>query len=246
MKFLFILLIFISIKSTASGFQLENQTDRKDSVSVDSLQNAKTMLTLKSQTLPVGLISAGVLLNIGDIKNHIQDKIPRTNTRLEDYLQYALIAEMYLFDAAGFKHQNSVFDQTKYLAISQLVSCGLVHLMKSTTNVKRPTGDDQSFPSGHTTAAFVDATVLYHEFKDTEPIIAYSGYLFAISTGILRMTNNAHWLTDVLVGAGLGILTTNLVYYFKPLQGFQPFHKKKDVVVIPMINSNSIGFQCRF
>lgn len=246
MKFLFILLIFISIKSTASGFQLENQTDRKDSVSVDSLQNAKTMLTLKSQTLPVGLISAGVLLNIGDIKNHIQDKIPRTNTRLEDYLQYAPIAEMYLFDAAGFKHQNSVFDQTKYLAISQLVSCGLVHLMKSTTNVKRPTGDDQSFPSGHTTAAFVDATVLYHEFKDTEPIIAYSGYLFATSTGILRMTNNAHWLTDVLVGAGLGILTTNLVYYFKPLQGFQPFHKKKDVVVIPMINSNSIGFQCRF
>lgn len=204
------------------------------------------MLTFKSQILPVGLISAGVLLNIGDIKNHIQDKIPNTITRLEDYLQYAPIAEMYLFDVAGFKHQNSVFDQTKYLAISQLVSCGLVHLMKSTTNVKRPTGDDHSFPSGHTTAAFVDATVLYHEFKDTEPIIAYSGYLFATSTGILRMTNNAHWLPDVLVGAGIGIITTNLVYYFKPLQGFQPFSKNKDVVVTPMININSLGFQCRF
>jgi membrane-associated phospholipid phosphatase len=242
MKFLFILLIIISLKCTASGFQAENQ----DSISVDSLQNLKTKLTLKSQILPISLITVGSLLNIGEIKNHIQDKLPNTNTNVEDYLQYAPIAEMYLSDALGFKHQNSIFDQTKYLAISQLTTSLLVHLLKSTTKVKRPNGEDQSFPSGHTSAAFVGATVLFQEFKNTEPILAYSGYLFATTTGVLRMTNDAHWLPDVLVGAGIGILTTNLVYYFKPLQGFQPFHKKKDIVVIPMINSNSLGFQCRF
>lgn len=246
MKLLFILLIFISIKCVSQDFQIENQTEQKNSVSLDSLQTPKFKLTFKSQILPVSLISVGLLLNIGNIKNHIQEKFPNTNTSVEDYLQYAPMAEMYLFDAGGFKHKNSVFDQTKYLAISQLVSSGLVHLLKTTTKIERPTGANQSFPSGHTTAAFVGAAVLFQEFKNTEPLIAYSGYLFATTTGVLRMANNAHWLPDVLVGAGIGILTTNLVYYFKPLQGFQPFRKNKEFTVIPMIKPNSLGMFCRF
>ena len=200
----------------------------------------------KKQIIPVGLIVTGSLLNIGTIKNKIHDVIPKTDNNIEDYIQYAPMAEMYLLDAIGFKHQNSVFDQTKYLALSQLSSSLIVHFLKNTTNVQRPNGGDHSFPSGHTANAFVGATVLFHEFRETEPLLAYSGYIFATATGFLRMTNNAHWLPDVMAAAGIGILTTNLVYYFKPFQGFQPFTKKKDVVFTPIINANSFGFQCRF
>ena len=31
------------------------------------------------------------------------------------------------------------------------------------------------------------------------------------------MMNNKHWMSDVLVGAGLGILTTKIVYWVDPL-----------------------------
>lgn len=201
---------------------------------------------LSKQVVSLGLISTGALLNIGEIKYEIQDHIPNTNNDYDDYLQYVPMAQLYLFDALGFEHQNTVFDQTKYLLISQAISAGTVHLLKQITHVERPTGADFSFPSGHTTNAFVGATLLYHEFKDTEPLLAWSGYLFATTTGALRLTNNAHWLPDVLAGAGIAILTTNLVYYFKPFQSFQPFQKKKGLSITPVIAPGNLAIQCRF
>lgn len=201
---------------------------------------------IKKQIVPLSLITAGSLLNIGDIKYKIQDKIPNTSCHADDYLRYVPIVQMYVFDALGMKHQNSVFDQTKYLLISQLVSGSVVHLLKNTFNVTRPYGGNHSFPSGHTATAFTGATVLFLEFKYTEPLLAYSGYIFATATGVLRVTNNAHWLPDVLASAGIGIITTNLVYYFKPFKNFQPFKKKKDFTFTPLITPNSLGLQCRF
>jgi membrane-associated phospholipid phosphatase len=198
------------------------------------------------QLIPLGLISAGALLNIGTIKNHIQDIVPDTHTHIDDYLQYAPIAQLYLYDGMGFKHQNSVFTQTKYLAISHLFSGFLVQVLKSTTQVKRPVGGNTSYPSGHTTNAFVNATVLYHEFKDTDPWLAYGGFAMASATGILRITNRAHWLPDVLTGAGIGILTVNLVYFVKPFNHFQPFKEKRKITWIPLISPGSAGILCRF
>lgn len=200
---------------------------------------------IRSQILPLGLITTGALLNIGSIKNRIYDRTPKTNNALDDYFQYTPKVQMYVYDACGFKHANTVFDQTKYLLISQLTSSALVHFLKYATSIERPTGALTSFPSGHTTNAFVGATVLYHEFKDAEPLLAYSGYLFAIATGALRMTNDAHWLPDVLAGAGIGILTVNLVYHFKPLKNFQPF-KKKEIALTPLIGPTKLGFVCQF
>lgn len=201
---------------------------------------------LSEQILPLSLITIGALLNIGEIKYKIQDQFPKTNNGVDDYFQYVPMAQLYVYDALGFEHQNSVFDQTKYLLISQAISAGTVHLLKHVTNVERPTGADFSFPSGHTTTAFVGATVLYHEFKDTEPLLAWSGYFFATATGVLRITNNAHWLPDVLAGAGIGILTTNLVYHFKPLQNVQPFKKSKDLSITTIIAPGALAIQCRF
>jgi membrane-associated phospholipid phosphatase len=62
-----------------------------------------------------------------------------------------------------------------------------------------------SFPSGHTTLAFAAATVFAMEYKNTRfvPIIAYSA---ATLVGLSRLTENAHWASDVLVGAALGFL----------------------------------------
>jgi membrane-associated phospholipid phosphatase len=92
------------------------------------------------------------------------------------------------------------------------------NFLKSATNVVRPDGsDDRSFPSTHTALAFVSATFLHEEYKHQSPWYSIAGYSIATATGILRMMNNEHWLSDVLVGAGLGILTTKVVYWVDPL-----------------------------
>jgi membrane-associated phospholipid phosphatase len=63
-----------------------------------------------------------------------------------------------------------------------------------------------SFPSGHTTVAFAAATVFALEYKD-QPIVPIIAYSAATMIGLSRITQNAHWSTDVLVGAALGFLT---------------------------------------
>jgi hypothetical protein len=232
-----LLLILVFSLSIFSGF-----------AQTDSIRSEKltTKQFLKQQIIPLSLITAGSLLNIGNIKEKIHEHTPMTNTSIDDYLQYVPAAEMYLFDAIGFKHQNTVFNQTKYLLISQLAASIITHSLKKITDVTRPTEAPESFPSGHTTFAFVNATVLFHEFKDTEPWIAYSGFVVATATGCLRMTNNAHWLPDVVAGAGIGILTANVVYQLEPLKKLQIHSNKKKVSFIPMVGYKSFALACTF
>lgn len=236
MKYFLVFILVLNLIPTSSIAQNDST----------QIKNYSKTTFIKQQILPVSLIATGSLLNLGSVKNNIQNHIPNTNTNIEDYLQYTPMVQMYFFDIAGFNHKSSVFDQTKYLVISQLVSSIIVHSTKNITRVPRPQGALTSFPSGHTANAFVGATMVYHEFKDTDPFLAYSGFAVATATGILRMTNDAHWLPDVMVGAGIGILTVNLVYHFEPLKNWQPFQKNKNLSFTPVITPNSIGLTCRF
>ncbi len=76
---------------------------------------------------------------------------------------------------------------------------------KDKNGTKPPTESYTSFPSGHTTVAFAAATVFAMEYKDTKwaPILAYSA---SSLIGLSRIMQNAHWASDVLVGAALGFL----------------------------------------
>jgi membrane-associated phospholipid phosphatase len=63
-----------------------------------------------------------------------------------------------------------------------------------------------SFPSGHTTVAFAAATVFAMEYKD-RPLVPVIAYTSASLIGISRITENKHWVSDVLAGAALGLLS---------------------------------------
>lgn len=65
---------------------------------------------------------------------------------------------------------------------------------------------NSSFPSGHTTVAFAAATVFAMEYRD-RPLVPVIAYTAASLIGLSRITENAHWTTDVLAGAALGFLT---------------------------------------
>lgn len=61
--------------------------------------------------------------------------------------------------------------------------------------------DKYSFPSGHTSAAFLFATLVSFYF----PIITIFVFIFAILVGLSRIVLNLHYPTDVLIGSQLGI-----------------------------------------
>jgi hypothetical protein len=67
-----------------------------------------------------------------------------------------------------------------------------------------------SFPSLHASAAFAIGTV-FAESGDDEYrwLRRFIGYGTAAATGYLRLHDNAHWLSDVVAGAAVGIATAH-------------------------------------
>jgi membrane-associated phospholipid phosphatase len=67
-----------------------------------------------------------------------------------------------------------------------------------------------SFPSGHTVMAFSLAAAVSILF----PRLSILAFIAAVSIGISRILITSHYLSDVIVGAGIGILSTMIVKYF--------------------------------
>lgn len=225
--------------SLAAGSALDAQVAVKDSIGKQSRE-----FRLSRQVAPATLILAGFAVTGHPAKEKLQDMFPRTNTRVDNYLQWSPGFVMYTADIFGVKHKNNAFNQTKYLIISQLATSGIVQLLKYTTNVTRPNGGTHSFPSGHTSNAFAGATVLFHEYSESCLPVAISGYVLSSATGVLRVTNNRHWVPDVLVGAGIGIIVTNLVYYIEPLKNWDPFKlsAKRNITLLPSIDAGNNSY----
>lgn len=203
---------------------------------------------IRKTVLPVSMIAVGVLISKSaferSVKNEVQDALGNNfHTKIDDYTRYAPIVQLYAADAFGVKAKNHWFDQTKNLAISYIITDFVINSLKDNVHKIRPDVEmgDGSFPSAHTAQAFTTAAVLYEEFKDTSPLLAYSGYAFATATGTMRIMNNAHWFSDVVVGAGIGILVTKLVYMLDPIIKWNPFKKKKDITILPQIAGNGYG-----
>ena len=64
-----------------------------------------------------------------------------------------------------------------------------------------------SFPSGHTSTAFAIATVVANQYEKT-PYIKPISYGIATLTGLSRINYEAHWASDVFIGAALGYFTS--------------------------------------
>ncbi len=180
---------------------------------------------VKSLVAPSLLIGAGIATmgdrgwySSQDAYNCIQKNYPAFHSEMDDYLLFIPLAGVYGLNAAGVKGKNQFVDRTAMYLVSLALAAGTVAIIKGSTNILRPDGSDYlSFPSRHTTFAFVSAAFLHEEFKERSPWFGVAGYTIATVTGVLRMLNNAHWMSDVLVGAGIGILSTKAIYFLYPL-----------------------------
>jgi membrane-associated phospholipid phosphatase len=75
-----------------------------------------------------------------------------------------------------------------------------------------PLSGRDSFPSGHSTEAFVLATVIAEHYDSIW--IKAASYTVASVVGWARLNNNEHWASDVLAGAALGTFVAHAVVHY--------------------------------
>ena len=98
-------------------------------------------------------------------------------------------------------------------AISTAIMGVSVEGTKRLSKRVRPDGsNNRSFPSGHTAAAFLTASLFAKEYGHRNSWYSVGAYGVATSTALLRRINDKHWTSDVMVGAGIGILSAELGY----------------------------------
>ena len=201
---------------------------------------------IKAAIVPSALITVGTITilvkpNFFLSKYAIHDKVielfPGVNTQIDNYLQFTPLVAVFGLKAAGVKSRSDFLNQVIITAKSELLMNVIVHGMKNWIPSERPSGSMHSMPSGHTAQAFVSATILDMEYRDTSPWISVAGYAVATTTGMYRMINNKHWISDVLIGAGIGIFSTKFVYYTHRYR----WGKKSNIVILPAIYKNGGG-----
>ncbi|MDY3979950.1 MAG: phosphatase PAP2 family protein [Tidjanibacter sp.] len=163
-----------------------------------------------------GLLGAGAVVAFvdRDIRSMRNDFISSFHYRYDDYMQFSPAVIMLAMKSLGVESRSSWPRMLSADAFSTAIMMGYVYGIKYGIGRLRPDGSSyNSFPSGHTAMAFMAATMFHNEYGHLSPWISLAGYSLATATGISRALNNRHWFSDVVVGAGIGILSTKLGYY---------------------------------
>ena len=215
---------------------------------------AKPYTFLQDQTwVGIPLFVAGIIAK-GEKEAFRQD-YRNTNTKIrlikydfhseiDNYTQFSGVALTAGLKMAGVEGRSS----WPRLLASSLASYGVmaafVNGIKYTASELRPDGSTHnSWPSGHTATAFVGATILHKEYGLTRsPWYSIGGYTLATATGVMRVLNNRHWISDVLSGAGIGILSTELAYGICDLLFKEKGLLMNDLSVYPDLSVNPSFF----
>jgi hypothetical protein len=240
LKKLLIILLFVPLFSF--GYNKKNDTTHN---------NQNINLNFKSVIIPSVFIGYGIIGIDNDALKRfnydIQEKLRRqtdNNIKIDNVSQFVPSFSVYALNALGIKGKNNFKDRTIILGTASLIMGSTVSGMKKSTAIERPDGSNKfSFPSGSTAIAFMGAEFLYQEYKDVSIWYGISGYLVATGTGFLRIHNNKHWFTDVVTGAGIGILSTKIAYWIHPLVKKTLFKDKKEIsgLVMPFHNGKEYG-----
>ena len=240
-------LAFIVVSFTSTAQNIGQNSNSKN----DTLQSLK--FNYKKFILPTVVIGYGVIglesdqlkiWNYG-IQDELQENIDSKIT-IDDFSQWAPAASVYALNAFGVEGKSSFRDRSVILATSYAIVASTVFSLKTITKIERPDGSsNNSFPSGHTATAFASAEFLWQEYKDKSIWYGVAGFAIATGTGFFRMYNNRHWFTDVVAGAGIGILSTKLAYWLNPYVTNTLFgknqEKKSTAFIMPVYDGSNIG-----
>ena len=210
--------------------------------------SAAPALTLFSDSLrchydhsysPTQLVAPGLLLTTGyvvsanpylhtHVDGCIRDRVQSFRqehnvfaTHYEDYFQYLPLASVFALKACGLESRHGWRDLVCLTAGSCLIGFGINRTLKAFCSVERPDGRNfSSFPSGHSTTAFLGAELLRREYGEEYPAVAVAGYAVAAGVACSRVWHNRHWASDLFGGAGFSILSVALTYWLSPYLRF--------------------------
>lgn len=188
----------------------------------DSLYNLRfkqadnTSFHFRSTYIPAAFIALGAYSNTEEtfinneaIKSERNERLPYFRTQVDDYLQYAPIIAGYGF--AVTKSPNRLWIYTKEVFVNEIIISLSVRYVKHWSKVPSiANGSYNAFPSGHTAQAFSAATLFNDNFAQGNLWLQGASYATASTVGVLRILNNKHWVSDVVAGAGFGILSAKL------------------------------------
>lgn len=146
------------------------------------------------------------MFNLTELLNHL--KVPGTVAKLQrlgDILQYAL--PWAALAAVAFTGKAELAWDWLYGGLAATI---IVHVLKVASNYTRfgvrPNGGANSFPSGHTSGAFIGASFVLFAFG---PVMAAVPLALAALTGLSRVLSHNHWWRDVIAGA---VIATTCMY----------------------------------
>lgn len=239
--------------SVQPAVSLDADTVFSDNAVAVELVDESTRFNAKQLILPGALIavgSLGLVPAVKEINRDIRDEVADMRDghyfRADDYLQYLPVVSTYGLSLLGAKARHSYLDRTFLIATSYLTMGILVNGLKYTVREPRPTGARNSFPSGHTATAFMGAELVRMEYKDASVWYGVGAYVVATGVGVLRVWNERHWATDVLAGAGIGILSARVAYWLLPFErrlfGLDKKQKASDMVAVPYYSPTDRSF----
>ncbi|MBC6606468.1 phosphatase PAP2 family protein [Hymenobacter sp. BT188] len=194
--------------------------------------------------VPVALIGLGYIGRnenfVDEAKEAIQyetrEAFPQFHSHLDAYTRHAPIVAAFALQAAGLRGERGVVPFTLIYGLSHVVNSTLTSGLKYLVQERRPdvAADFSSFPSAHTSEAFMAATLLHEQFGHAHPWLSVAGYSVAVATGTMRVLNDRHWASDVVAGAAVGFLSAETVWRLYPvLVRRLPRHFGQKMLLIP-------------
>ena len=194
---------------------------RQEKVDTNTSSDSCSSFKLKETAVPLALLAYGsskpIVSGIGridqDIRNQISARYSNISYRADDWLQWAPSTSVYALDAAGVRLKHRFREHLLLDAGSIIITGGAGFVMRKVSEqIKGFDIVDTQFPSGHTANAFRGAEMLRQEMSGRHPLLQWSGYLVAGLVAGSRLMRGEHYLSEVVAGAGLGILSTKITY----------------------------------
>jgi len=225
------------LTSSAVGTFAPSRASAQTPMAGDSIHAAKTLFTWRDAALAAGFTGLTVAMLPLDqsFATRLEDSTTQANHFFKNAsvdVQYiadpgSIVIGVSLYGIGRLGHWRNVADLGLHGTEAVAVSGIITGVLKDALGRSRPyvTADGkphdfgfargltkgsayQSFPSGHTTAAFAAASVVTSESQRWWPhgtwIVAPAMYGGATLVGLSRMYNNKHWASDVALGAAIG------------------------------------------
>jgi membrane-associated phospholipid phosphatase len=203
----------------------------------DSLKKAGKPLFTSDDAL-LSLAFAGLTVAMFPVDKSVARRLRSPSSGENQFIGRVTTGSEYLADPGSiiigsgmylvgrFTHHQTLADVGLHTTEAIVLGSGVTMLLKDVLGRSRPfvsnetdprdfkffkgfgDGDRQSFPSGHTTAAFAAASSLTSEVHRVYPHLTWIAgpilYGSATTVGLARMYHNKHWASDVALGAAIG------------------------------------------